>query len=298
MASLSQTGPTQPAITRSERFRGSNLTEGITRILLYLAVFIGGVIFAIPFYWMMRTSVMPTTQVYLFPPEWWPERFEWHHFKTPFAVFPFGKFFLNSTYIAILSAVGTALSSSVVGFSFARLRFPLRDFLFLIVLATMILPEHVRLVPTYLIYVYLGWIGTYLPLIVPNWFAPAFYVFLMRQFFMTIPKDMDDAALIDGCNPLGLFWRIHMPLSMPALGVVLIFQITYHWNDFLHPLIYIQGVNNYTVALGLQLFQGQMTNNMQALMAASLLAILPTIIMFFFAQRYFVQGIVVSGVKG
>ncbi len=295
---MATTVQTRTAVQPLERFRGSNLIELLYRIFLYAAVILGGVIFAIPFYWMLRTSVMPTTQVYLFPPEWWPEQFEWHHFRTPFAVFPFARFFLNSALVAVASAIGTALSASVVGFSFARLRFPLRDFLFVVVLATMILPEQVRLVPTYLLFVQLGWIGTYLPLVVPNWFAPAFYVFLMRQFFMTIPKELDDSALIDGCNPISLFWRIHLPLSLPALGVVLIFMVTYQWNDFLYPLIYIQGVPNFTVALGLRLFEGHMTNNMQALMAASILGVLPTILLFFFAQRYFVQGIVVSGVKG
>ena len=295
MATTAQTGT---AVQQTEPYGSSKLAETLYRLLLYGAVILGGLIFAIPFYWMLRTSVMPTTQVYLFPPEWWPERFEWHHFKTPFAVFPFAKFFLNSTFIAIGSAVGAALSSSVVGFSFARLRFPLRDIMFVVVLATMILPEHVRLVPTYLLFVQLDWIGTYKPLIIPNWFGPAFYVFLMRQFFMTIPRELDDSAMIDGCNPIGLFWRIHLPLSLPALGVVIIFMVTSQWNEFLYPLIYIQGVPNYTVALGLRLFEGHMTNNMQALMAASILGVLPTIILFFFAQRYFVQGIVISGVKG
>ena len=295
---MATTVQTRAAVQPAERHDNSKLTEGIYRTLLYGAVVLGGIVFAIPFYWMMRTSVMPTTQVYLFPPEWWPERFEWHHFKTPFAVFPFAKFFLNSTFIATGSAIGAALSASVVGFSFARLRFPLRDVMFVVVLATMILPEHVRLVPTYLLFVQLDWIGTYRPLIIPNWFAPAFYVFLMRQFFMTIPRELDDSAMIDGCNPIGLFWRIHMPLSLPALGVVIIFMVTNQWNDFLYPLIYIQGVPNYTVALGLRLFEGHMTNNMQALMAASILGVLPTIILFFFAQRHFVQGIVISGVKG
>jgi ABC-type glycerol-3-phosphate transport system permease component len=133
---------------------------------------------------------------------------------------------------------------------------------------------------------------------VPTWFAPAFFVFLMRQFFMTIPKEYDDAAYIDGCSPWSLFWRIHLPLSVAAIGVVVIFQITFKWNDFLDPLIYLHKVNQYTVAVGLRLFQGQMSNNLPELMAASLLAILPTMIIFFFAQRYFVQGIVVSGVKG
>ena len=144
----------------------------------------------------------------------------------------------------------------------------------------------------------MGWVGTFLPLIAPNWFAPAFFVFLMRQFFMTIPKEYDDSAYIDGCSPLGMFWRIHLPLSLPAVGVVIIFQITFQWNDFLNPLIYLNKVQMYTVALGLRLFQGQMSNNMQGLMAASLMGILLTLLVFFFAQRYFVQGIVVTGVMG
>ncbi len=293
---------TTTTIPRLDKLHTGNLVELFYRVLLYITVIIGAIIFATPFYWMLRTSVMPATQVYLFPPVWIPERLDWQYYAdlfSPFFPFPFVRFFWNSTFIAILSALGTAISSSIVGFSFARLRFPLRDFLFVIVLATMILPEHVRLVPTYLLFIQLGWVGTYLPLIVPNWFAPAFYVFLLRQFFMTIPKELDDAAFIDGCSPIGLFWRIHLPLSIPALGVVLIFMITHQWNDFLHPLIYIQGqVKLYTVALGLSLLQGHMSQKMQELMAASVLGVLPTIIMFFFAQRYFVQGIVVSGVKG
>jgi multiple sugar transport system permease protein len=280
------------------KLQGSNLIEAIYRFFLYLAIIMGGVIFAVPFYWMIRTALMPAWQIYTFPPDWIPAEFHWENFKVPFAVFPFGRWFLNSFLVAGLGAVGTAISSAVVGFSFARLRFPWRDTIFLVVLATMILPEHVRLIPTYLLFAELGWVNTFLPLVVPSWFAPAFYVFLLRQFFMTIPKDMDDSAYIDGCSPISLFWHIHLPMSLPALGVALIFQFTYHWNEFLHALIYLHNVNNYTVALGLRLFQGQMTANMQGLMAASLLAVLPTIVIFFFAQRYFVQGIVVSGVKG
>ncbi len=282
----------------SEKFKGSNLVELGIRILLYITVIIGAFIFALPFYWMIRTALMPTWQIYVFPPAWFPAEFHWENFLVPFAVFPFERWFLNSAFIALAAAIGTALSSSIVGFSFARLHFPFRDTLFVIVLATMILPEHVRLIPNYLLFAWLGWVGTFLPLIVPTWLAPAFFVFLLRQFFMTIPRELDDSAAIDGCSPLSMFWRIHLPLSIPALGVVMIFQITFQWNDFLNPLIYLKNVNMYTVALGLRLFQGQLSTNMQALMAASLLAVLPTIVVFFFAQRYFVQGIVVSGVKG
>lgn len=288
----------QPTKAYSDKKRRRTSSELVTRLLLYLAILLGAIIFAIPFYWMIRTALMPKWQVYRFPPEWIPAELIWTNFQDPFKVFPFGRWFLNSAIVAFLCALGTALSASMVGFSFARLRFPLRDILFVVVLATMILPEHVRLIPSYLMYVWLGWVDTILPLVVPTWLAPAFFVFLMRQFFMTIPKDYDDAAYIDGCNPLSLFWRIHLPLSLPALGVVIIFQLTFQWNDFLNPLIYLHKVNDFTIALGLRLFQGQMSNNMQTLMAASLLAVLPTLIVFFFAQRYFVQGIVVSGVKG
>jgi len=278
------------------RFR--SFSELIYRAALYTAVIIGAVIFGIPFYWMVRTAFMPAWQVYIFPPEWIPAEFHPENFLAPFEVFPFGAWFLNSGLVAVLSTLGAVLSSALVGFSFARLRFPFRDAIFLLVLATIILPEHVRIIPTYLLFAGLGWVDTYLPLIVPKWFAPAFHVFLLRQFFLTIPKEMDDAAFIDGCSPWSLFWRIHVPLSVPALGVVAIFQFNYEWNDFLHPLIYVHQVNDFTIALGLNLFRGQLALNLQDLMAASLLAILPTILLFFLAQRYFVQGIVVSGVKG
>lgn len=284
--------------TQETRFQVNDLTTRTYRLLLYLAVGIGAVIFAVPFYWMIRTAFMPSWQVYQFPPQWIPAEFHPENFAGPFKVFPFERWFLNSFTVAILSTVGVVISSSLVGFSFARLRFPFRDTLFVLVLATIILPQHIRLIPTYLFFVKLGWIGTYLPLIIPKWFAPAFHVFLLRQFFMTVPKEIDDAALIDGCSPFGLFWRIHLPLSTAALGVVAIFQFTFEWNDFLDPLIYIHDLNNFTIALGLRLFQGQLSNKLQELMAASLLAVLPTILLFFFAQRYFVQGIVVSGVKG
>jgi ABC-type glycerol-3-phosphate transport system permease component len=270
----------------------------VYRILLYLAVAIGGFIFALPFYWMIRTSVMPAWQIYVFPPEWIPAELHFENFQAPFEVFPYGRWFLNSVIVAGVSTLGVVISSSMVAFSFARLRTPFRDTVFLIVLATMMLPGTVRLVPTYLLFARLKWVNTFLPLIVPKWLAPAFFVFLLRQFFMTIPMEMDEAALIDGCNPVQLFLRIHLPLSMPALGVAAIFEFTGDWNDFMTPLIYLQGVKRFTVAVGLRLFQGQLATNMQDMMAAALLAVLPTILLFFLAQRYFVQGIVISGVKG
>lgn len=275
--------------------RGVNL---FYRILLYFVVTMGAVIFALPFYWMIRTAVMPNWQIWIFPPQFIPAEIHLENFLAPFGVFPFARWFLNSTIIGLMSVLGMLISSSMVAYSFARLRTPGRDVLFLVVLATMMLPGTVRLIPTYLIYSRLGWIDTMLPLVVPKWFAPAFSVFLLRQFFMSIPPEMDDAALIDGCSPFGLFARIYLPLSLPALGVAAIFEFTGDWNAFLQPLVYLQDTRKFTIAVGLRLFQGTLATRMEALMAASVLAVLPIIVLFFVAQRYFVQGIVISGVKG
>lgn len=282
-----------------QRSRHINVGVILWRVLLYVVVLWGAVIFAIPFYWMIRTAVMPPYQVNLFPPEWIPDSINFVNFRSPFVgPFPFARWFGNSAIVSVLSSVGVVLSASFVGFGFARLRFPFRNLLFIVVLSTMMLPEHIKLIPTYLLFVKLGWINTVLPLIVPNWFAPPFHVFLMRQFFMTIPQEMDDAAKIDGCGWLGIYGRIHIPLSLPVMGVSAIYQFTFTWNDFLHPLVYLQQVDKYTVALGLRLFEGYMRSNIQDMMASALIAVMPTIIIFFIAQRYFIQGIVMTGVKG
>ncbi len=287
-----------PSVALSHK-KTVQLDRLLQRFLLYLVVLWGAIIFAIPFYWMIRTAVMPAYQVNLYPPQWWPDSFHFTNFRSPFVgPFPFSRWFANSATISVMSSLGVILSASLVGFGFARLHFPLRNVLFIVVLSTMMLPEHIRLIPTFLLFKSLGWINSFLPLIVPNWFAPPFHVFLMRQFFMTIPREMDDAAKIDGCGYLGIYGRIHMPLSLPVLGVSAIYQFTFTWNDFLHPLVYLQQVDNYTVALGLRLFEGYMRSNMQDMMAAALMAVMPTIVIFFVAQRYFIQGIVITGVKG
>jgi len=268
------------------------------RCLLYIAVIIGAIAFAIPFYWMVRTAVMPRQQVYLWPPVWIPAEIQLQHFATPFRAFPFERWFLNSGIIATVTVLGVAASASIVAYGFACLRFPGRDILFMVVLASMILPQQVVLIPTYLLFVRLNWVNSFLPLLVPVWLGPPFFIFLLRQFFMVIPREMIDAAYIDGCSPLGTYARIILPLSLPALGVCAIFSFTFAWNDFLYPLIYLTRVHLYTVAIGLRLLQGLLGRDIQALMAAATLGALPTIVLFFIAQRYFVQGIVITGVKG
>ena len=268
------------------------------RFLLYLTIIFGGIVFAIPFYWMVRTAVMPSWQIYLYPPQWIPAGIHITYGKDIFGVFPYARWYANTGIIALLTVICAAVSGSVVGFSFARLRFPGRNILFVLLLSTMMLPEQVRLIPTYLLFVKLQWINTFLPLVVPFALGPPFYVFLMRQFFMTIPSEMDDAAYIDGCSPLGLYARIALPLSLPAVGVAAIFAFTFAWNDFLNPLIYLQDVSLYTLSIGLSLFQSQLATNLQALMGAALLSMIPTVVVFFIAQRHFVEGIVMTGLKG
>jgi len=288
----------QVGAQRKARLQSKRTANLLRLIPVYIAVAFGAIIFAIPFYWMIRTAVMPTWQIYVFPPDWIPAEIKLDNFLIPFKIFPFGTWFLNTIFVSTAATLGATASSACVGFSFARLRFPFRDTLFVIVLATMMLPHQVRLVPTYLLFSELGWVNTWLPLIVPQCLAPAFFVFMLRQFFMSIPVEIDEAAFIDGCSPLTLFYRIHLPLSIPALGVVAIFEFRGMWADFMNPLIYIRKVKLFTLALGLKLFQGNMTVRMQGLMCASLMSILPLIIMFFVAQRKFIQGIVISGVKG
>jgi len=268
----------------------------LLRALLYVVVAIGGFIFAIPFVWMVRTSLMPMWQIYVFPPQWIPAEIVLDNYRFP--GLPFPRWALNSTIIAMLNVSGAVVTSSIVAFAFARIRFPGREQLFLVVLATMMLPGQVTLIPTYVIFSRLGWLDTYLPLCIRSWIANPFHVFMLRQFFMTLHRELDDAARIDGCSLFGLYWRIALPLSLPALGVVCIFEFTFMWNNFYLPLIYLNSVKKFPIALGLRLMQGQYRTNMGGMMAAALLAVAPILIMFFFAQRYFVQGIVITGIKG
>ncbi|HEX5414322.1 MAG TPA: carbohydrate ABC transporter permease, partial [Chloroflexota bacterium] len=193
---------------------------------------------------------------------------------------------------------GVVASSSIVSFSFARMRWPGRDALFVAMLATIMLPYPVIMIPSYVLFTKLGWVNSFLPLVVPEWLGSPFIIFLMRQFMLTIPLEMDDAARIDGCSWFELFWRIILPLSAPALGVAAIYSFTFHWNDFLQPLLYLNRTELFTVQLGLAMLQNRYTTDFGAMMAVSTLSLIPVLIVFFTAQRHFIQGLVISGVKG
>lgn len=268
------------------------------RVLIYLLLIAGGVLFLIPFVWMLSTSLKEGPQVYTWPPVWIPNPVVPENYSKAWAMLPFGQFYWNTIRITLLSIVGTVVSCSLSAYGFARLRFRGRDFLFVVLLATMMLPSQVTLIPQYVWFARLGWVNSYLPLIVPSFFGNPFSIFLLRQFFMTIPHELDDAAKIDGCSFFGIYSRIIMPLSKAAVGVVAIFSFTYNWNDFLNPLIYLQSMEQFTISLGLRLFQTNTFVDMQSLMAMSLVALIPQLVIFFMAQRYFVQGVVLTGIKG
>ena len=283
-----------------QRQRHYNVGVILWRVLLYIVVLWGAVIFAIPFYWMIRTAVMPPYQVNLFPPQWIPDSINFVNFRAPFVgPFPFARWFGNSAIVWVRSSSGVVLSASFVGFGFARLRFPFRNLLFIVVLSTMMLPEHIKLIPTYLLFVQLGWINTVLPLIVPNWFAPPFHVFLMRQFFMTIPQEMDDAAKIDGAGHARILLQIFVPLSKPALATLAIFAFIGNWNNFFGPLLYLRTPDVQTLPVCLVQYQGAYGNtDWHLMMAVATIAVIPVLLIFIFGQRYFVEGIATSGVKG
>lgn len=281
-----------------------SVAQSLQRVGSYGLLCLGAFLFLVPFVWMVSTALKEAGDVMKFPPEWIPQPVLWSNFVEAFTqeYAPFGIFFKNTLVISGASVFGQLLSASLVGFSFARLRWWGRDHLFLLVLATMMLPYQVTLVPVFVLMKNVGWIDTFWPLIVPFYLGGgAFYVFLFRQFMMTIPLELDDAAKMDGCNALRLYARIILPLSGPALATAAIFSFLAHWNDFIGPLIYLNSVSNYTLSLGLRILQGYGGYGIQRwnlLMAASLFVMMPVLLLFFFSQKYFIQGIVTYGVKG
>lgn len=264
----------------------------------YAALTIGAVISLVPFLWMLTSSFKDPSMVFADPPQWWPDPWLWSNYGKAFEKLPFGLYTWNTVKITGICMFGQLLSCSMVAFGFARLRFPGRGFLFIVLLATMMLPMQVTMIPVFKIFSSLGWYDTFLPLTVPAFFGAPFFIFLLRQYYMTIPHEMDEAARIDGANTWQTFWRVLLPQAKPALVTVALFSFMAHWNDFLGPLIYLSSPAKRTLALGLYAFQGQYATDWNYLMAASTVVMLPPLVLFFIGQRYFIQGVVISGVKG
>jgi multiple sugar transport system permease protein len=280
------------AITRQVALRR------VGRAALYLVVVWGALVFSFPFFWMISSSVKPQSEMMLIPPKMIPTSLELENYTRPFGRYPFDTFLYNTTFVTVVGMVAVLASSAIVAFAFARMRFPGRDKLFILMLATLMLPQHVTLIPVYVMYAKLGLVNTFAPLLIPEFLGSPFIIFLMRQYMMTIPLEMDDAARIDGSGWFGLFWRIILPLSGPAIGVAAIYSFTFHWNNFLGPLIYLNRVELFTLPLGMAMLNSRDATDFGGLMAIATLSLIPVLIVFFAAQRYFIQGLVVSGVKG
>jgi len=275
------------------------ITRALSRVTIYALIAAGAAIFAIPFLWMISTSLKDQLDVFSFPPQFIPNPIRWQNYPEALLSQPFGRYTLNTIYVTVIGLIGNVGSCSIVAYGFARLRFPGRDILFLVMLSSLMIPFYAVMIPRFILFSRLGWIDTFLPLIVPYFFAASpIYIFLLRQYFSTIPKEMDESARIDGCGTWGIFFRIIVPMSKSALGVIAILVFVNRWNWFLEPLIYIHRQENYVLSLGLSFFRGEHGALWHLLMAASTVTMLPCVLLFFFFQRAFIQGVVITGVKG
>lgn len=270
----------------------------LSTIFGYLLLLVVAAAFILPLYWMLSTALKGADQMFEIPPTWIPNPIEWNNFPQVFEEVPFARFLLNTVFLVIVNVLGELISVSLIAYGFARLRFPGRSFLFLLMLSTLMIPYHVTLIPRFILFAKLGWVNTYLPLTIPAFTGSPFLIFLVRQYMMSIPFDLDEAAYIDGASRFDVFWRIILPLSRPALVLVVVFTFVGTWNDFLQPLIYLNDPNLFTVSLGLSFFQGARETNWNLLMAGSLLATIPPLILFFIAQRQLIGGISIEGLKG
>jgi len=288
--------------TMQHRWRRKRLAL-FQKVAWTLFVFGLSVVFFLPFLWMVSTSLKFDPEVYHLPPLWMPTDVRWANYFEAMTYVPFGRYLINTLGYGVSAAIGAVLSSAFCAYGFSRLQWKGRDVLFYIVLSTMMIPMQVRMIPLYLIFRVLGWLDTYLPLVLPSYLGSAYFIFMLRQFFMTIPKELSDAARIDGCSELGIFARIILPLSKSALMVVGLFTFMDAWNNYMGPLIYLRDSAKYPVAMGLQHLRqyGQAASPDQYwphLMAASTVVTIPVVVLYFFTQRVFVEGISLTGIKG
>jgi ABC-type glycerol-3-phosphate transport system permease component len=267
--------------------------------LIWLVLVIGAFLMALPFVWLVSSSLKLEQNIFAYPPQWIPNPARPQNYIDALTYKPFNIYITNTLFIVVLNLIAILFSASLCAYGFARIRFPGRDLWFSVVLATLMVPYFVLMIPQFVIFSRLGWTNSFYPLTVPFFFGGgAFNIFLFRQFFRTLPEELADAARIDGCSEFGIYWRIMLPLAKPALAAVAIFTFLNGWNDFIGPLLYLTSPEKFTVSIGLATFRSVMRTRWDLLMAASTAMILPVVLIFFFFQRYFIQGVVLSGLKG
>lgn len=271
----------------------------ISKSIIYIILFFISFVCLVPFYWIIRSSLMDMSQIFTMPPIWIPKPIKFSNYKEALTMLPFGRYFLNTLFVVVFTVLGTVITSSLCAYSFSRIEWKGRDTVFGILLTAMMIPFAVTLIPTFIGWQKLGVVNSYAPLIVPAWFGGGvFNVFLLRQFFRTIPKELDEAARIDGAGHFTIYSKIIIPLSKPSLIVVSLFSFMGSWNDFLGPLVYLNDGDKFTLSLGLMQFQGMYSAQWQYMMAAATVVLVPIVIIFFIGQKYFIEGISMSGMKG
>lgn len=264
----------------------------------YLAMTALAFVFMIPLFWMLSTSLKARWEIFAWPPQWIPETLHWENYVEAFTRYPMGRFMLNSAFLVVATIAGELLAVPLIAYGFARLRFPGKRILFLVVIGTMMIPGHAKLIPLFAMFQRIGWIDTYWPLIVPAFFGNPFFIFLMVQYMKTLPRDLDEAARIDGAGTWTILYRIILPLCKPPLTILIVFTFWWTWNDFLQPLIFINSFDKFPVQVGLALFKGRYSVEWNLFMAATLVSILPVLVLYFFAQKQLIGGIASVGLKG
>jgi len=281
--------------------RGSGRKPGannVSTILLHIALIIGAFIMVFPFVWMILTSLKDFSQAFLIPPKIIPDPWVFSNYPASLAALPFGRAYFNSIYITAIVVAATLLTGSMAGYAFAKIEFPGREGLFLLFLATLMVPYQVTIIPLYLIMTNIGWVDTHLALIVPSALFNAFAVFLLRQFIRAIPKELEEAAIVDGAGRFTIYWKIVLPLLVPALSALAIFVFLGSWNSFFHPLIFLSTPTKFTVPLMLNQFRGQYTVDWTLLMAGSAIAVIPVLVVYMIGQRQIIEGITLTGLTG
>jgi multiple sugar transport system permease protein len=280
-------------------FQSVKVRKRISTTIIFILLISGSILLLSPIWWMFATSVKSMKEVMTYPPTFWPTEWHWENYIETLKAAPFIRYTLNTLFLTTFAVVANTLANSFIAYGFAKIRFKGREVLFAVLLATMMLPGFVTMIPHYVMFAKLGWLNTYLPLIIPQFFGGAFFIFLLRQFFRTIPNELTEAAKIDGASHFYIWLRIIVPLSKPAIATVAIFTFNGAWNDFIGPLLYVNDESLYTLQLGLQVFKGQVSTQWNYLMAGSLMVLLPVIILFFIFQRYFIEGMnLTAGSKG
>jgi len=271
----------------------------IAKCVIYTTLFAGLFVWLFPFYWILRTSFMERIQILAWPPEWIPSPFTLDNYLIGLSILPFGRFYLNTVFIVLVNLGGVLFTATLCAYSFSRLRWPGRDKIFAILLTAMMLPGAVTLIPVFIGWSNLGLVNTYFPLTVPAWFGGgAFFIFLLRQFFLTIPREYDEAAIVDGAGYFRIYTSIMLPLIRPAFVAVAMFTFINNWNDFMMPLIYLSDPDRFTISMGLRAFQGMFSTDYGFMMAATVVSTIPVLLVFLVGQKYIVEGVVLSGIKG